>query len=294
MADIQVPALGVVACERRVVKDDFWGDVLSRVQLTGCSPGAFDGLEAFSHVSVLFHMDQVKPEKVIYDARHPRNDENLPKMGILAQRGKNRPNAIGLSPAEVVKVTDDSLYLRGLDAVHGTPVVGVAPMLRDLEPNNDEVVEPDWLQPLMQDYYVQVPSEEAEQSRMSALVWEGPGPADRHFQSLGAVTLQAAPGVSVGNWQTKKAKVRIDEAVMPVASATGLDAYSHVQVIVYDPSAETRCREAGVLSRPGNAVNGVSVVCGTLQSVAAILHSSETWQRLLGASSNMAWTSWCF
>jgi tRNA (Thr-GGU) A37 N-methylase len=56
-------------------------------------PLALAGLCDFSHVEVRFHMDQVDPSKVEKTARHPRNNTEWPKVGIFAQRGKDRPNS---------------------------------------------------------------------------------------------------------------------------------------------------------------------------------------------------------
>ncbi len=46
--------------------------------------------------------------KIVTSARHPRNDETLPKVGIFAQRGKNRPNQLGLTTVRILKKKEEN------------------------------------------------------------------------------------------------------------------------------------------------------------------------------------------
>ena len=66
------------------------------------SAEALAGLAEFSHVEVLFFMNQVEQGSVEKIARHPRNNPDWPKVGIFAQRGKNRPNQIGLTICRIL------------------------------------------------------------------------------------------------------------------------------------------------------------------------------------------------
>ena len=50
-----------------------------------------------------------------------------PKRGVLATRSPHRPNAIGLSAVELVKVEGRTLHLRGVDLLDGTPVLDIKP-----------------------------------------------------------------------------------------------------------------------------------------------------------------------
>jgi tRNA (Thr-GGU) A37 N-methylase len=62
----------------------------------------------------VFMMNQVDPAKVETAARHPRNNKDWPKVGIFAQRGKNRPNQIGITVCQIKKVEGLKLHLIGL------------------------------------------------------------------------------------------------------------------------------------------------------------------------------------
>ena len=61
---------------------------------------------------------------------HPRDDVTNPERGVFSTRSADRPNPLGLHPVRVLAVEGDRLHVRGLEAVDGTPVVDVKPVLR--------------------------------------------------------------------------------------------------------------------------------------------------------------------
>ncbi len=62
---------------------------------------------------------------------HPRDDLSRAPLGVFSTRSADRPNPIGLHRARIVEVEDGlRLLVRPLEAVHGTPVVDVKPVLR--------------------------------------------------------------------------------------------------------------------------------------------------------------------
>ncbi len=86
---------------------------------------ALDGLSGFSHIFVLYYLDKIlgpQPLKV-----HPRGREDLPLLGVFATRTNLRPNPVGLTLVELLKVEGNVLTVRGLDAFDGTPVLDVKP-----------------------------------------------------------------------------------------------------------------------------------------------------------------------
>jgi len=60
---------------------------------------------------------------------HPRDDVTQPERGVFSTRSSDRPNPIGLHPVEVLSVDHLRLRVRSLEAVNGTPVVDVKPLL---------------------------------------------------------------------------------------------------------------------------------------------------------------------
>lgn len=145
--------IGHVECARKNVEDDFWGGVESRIVFTdSVESSALDGIEEFSHAEIIFVFDQVALEKIICGARLPRNNPAWPKVGIFAQRGKNRPNRIGSTIARVVRREGRTLVVAELDAVDGTPVLDIKPVMAEFLPRT-EVHQPQWSRELMQDYW---------------------------------------------------------------------------------------------------------------------------------------------
>lgn len=154
--EIVMTPVGYVRGGREVVDDDGWGSVTARIVLSGYGPEALAGLDAFSHVEVLFVFDRVDPASVCRGARRPRGREHWPLVGIFAQRAKDRPNRIGSTMCEVVAVggAADSAWIdvRGLDAVDGTPVLDLKPVMSGFAPRRP-VREPAWAVELMAGYW---------------------------------------------------------------------------------------------------------------------------------------------
>jgi len=151
---VTVTPIGVVRCPRAEPIDDRWGDMESRIELdpTQFSPEALYGLSDFSHVEVVFLFDRVRPERVERGARHPREREDWPLVGIFAQRGKARPNRIGLSRATLLGVDGLTVRVRALDAIDGTPILDIKPYMEEFGPIGP-VRQPAWSRELMADYY---------------------------------------------------------------------------------------------------------------------------------------------
>jgi tRNA-Thr(GGU) m(6)t(6)A37 methyltransferase TsaA len=153
MKPTTVEPIGIVHSPRADLTDDFWGDIIAEIHLDKrFGPEALFGLADFSHVEILFLMDQVDPAKIEQGARHPRERKDWPLVGIFAQRGKNRPNRIGLSRCRIESVAGTILRVRALDAVNGTPVLDIKPFMAEFAPIG-AVKQPAWSSELMRDYY---------------------------------------------------------------------------------------------------------------------------------------------
>ena len=63
----------------------------------------------------------------------PRNDPTRPETGVFATRSPDRPNPIGLHRVTVLEVAGARLRVRNLEALDGTPIVDVKPLLRSIE-----------------------------------------------------------------------------------------------------------------------------------------------------------------
>jgi tRNA-Thr(GGU) m(6)t(6)A37 methyltransferase TsaA len=154
MTPLMLLPIGTVRSSRLLPEDDLWDAVTSFVELDAArfSPDALAGLDTFSHVEVLFVMDRVEDAKIESGARHPRNNAAWPRVGIFAQRGKNRPNRIGATLCRVLRVEGLCLHVQGLDAIDGSPVLDLKPWVREFGPRG-EVHQPAWIGELMERYW---------------------------------------------------------------------------------------------------------------------------------------------
>ena len=138
---------------RKEILDDNWGSIISTIELSEeIHEDALKGIHEFSHLEIVFYFDQVSDDKVQYEARHPRNNKDYPEVGIFAQRGKNRPNKLGITTVELVETKPRVLIVKGLDAIDGTPIVDIKPVMKEFLPKG-EVLQPDWSTDLMKNYW---------------------------------------------------------------------------------------------------------------------------------------------
>jgi tRNA (adenine37-N6)-methyltransferase len=154
MGTMAVQAIGRVRGGRALPEDDDWDAVRSRIELDPAvlGPDATDGLAEFSHVEVIFLFDRVDEETVCTGSRHPRGRADWPRVGILAQRAKDRPNRLGSTVCRVLGVGPHVIEVVGLDAIDGTPVLDVKPFMTGFGPRG-EVREPGWAAELMAGYW---------------------------------------------------------------------------------------------------------------------------------------------
>jgi tRNA-Thr(GGU) m(6)t(6)A37 methyltransferase TsaA len=151
---IELEAIGTVRGGRAQVINDNWGGIEAVIELDAerFGPEATASLGDFSHIVVVYHFDKVDPKTIEWGARHPRENKAWPLVGIFAQRGKNRPNLVGVTTCELVKVDGRRVHVRGLDAVDGTPVIDIKPYMTGFEPRTP-VREPQWSKELMAGYW---------------------------------------------------------------------------------------------------------------------------------------------
>jgi tRNA (Thr-GGU) A37 N-methylase len=150
----EIEPIGHVSGGRDRPVDDDWGASRAAIELDPArfTPDALAGLAEFSHLEVIFLFDRVSADKIEYGARHPRGRADWPLVGIFAQRGKNRPNRLGLCSCRIVGVKDLTVEVEGLDAIDGTPVIDLKPVMTGFLPRG-EIREPAWVGEIMKDYW---------------------------------------------------------------------------------------------------------------------------------------------
>jgi tRNA-Thr(GGU) m(6)t(6)A37 methyltransferase TsaA len=83
--------------------------------------GLFD-LEGFSHLILIYHFHLVKGYKLYVV---PFMDDK--PHGIFATRAPTRPNAVGISIVELLKIENNRIYISGVDMLNGTPLLDIKP-----------------------------------------------------------------------------------------------------------------------------------------------------------------------
>jgi tRNA (adenine37-N6)-methyltransferase len=151
---IELESIGTVHCDRAEAIDDRWDVVQSRIELDSArfTPEALMGLDAFSHLEVVYSFHKTDPAKAESKARHPRGNTAWPKVGIFAQRGKDRPNHLGITTCAILSVKGLIVEVRGLDAIDGTPVLDLKPYMQGFQPRGS-IREPDWAREIMKEYW---------------------------------------------------------------------------------------------------------------------------------------------
>ena len=150
---ITMTPIGHVRGGRTEPRDDHWANETATIELApGFSADALSGIEDFSHVEVVFLFHEVTDAQIERGARHPRGNTDWPKVGIFAQRGKSRPNRIGVSVARIVRREGTRLTVAGLDAIDGTPILDLKPVMTEFLPQG-EIHQPQWSHELMRHYW---------------------------------------------------------------------------------------------------------------------------------------------
>jgi tRNA-Thr(GGU) m(6)t(6)A37 methyltransferase TsaA len=92
-------------------------------------PSVLEGLQdiqAGDRVIVLTWLDRARRDVLRV---HPRDDVTNPLTGVFSTRSEDRPNPIGMHPVEVVSIDGPRIRVRNLEALDGTPIVDVKPVL---------------------------------------------------------------------------------------------------------------------------------------------------------------------
>lgn len=143
MSDILVKPIAFVRNEFKEAKGKIPREAISTIQLIASIPEeSFEGIEEYSHLEILFYFH--KATEVILGKSHPRNNNNNPKVGIYAHRSKNRVNHLGLTVVKLIKREGNTLTISGLDALDGTPVLDIKPVVERFLPQ-EKIKQPDWV-----------------------------------------------------------------------------------------------------------------------------------------------------
>ena len=149
--EIKLKPIATVRNCRKEKVDYGWGEIISEIELVDNLPTeSLHNIESFSHLEIIYFLD--KANKTITGSEHPRENKNWPKVGIFAQRKKDRPNHIGLTIVNLIRKEGRKLIVSNLDAIDGTPVLDIKPVFEEYLPKG-EIKQPNWTKELMKNYW---------------------------------------------------------------------------------------------------------------------------------------------
>ncbi len=117
---------------------------ISRVRIFDDFYDGLKGLNTFSHLFILywFHLREEEEERKVLKVV-PKRHPGAPEVGVFASRSPSRPNPIGLCVVELVKIEKNTLFVKGLDAFEGSPVIDIKPYIPKADAFPNAVV-PQW------------------------------------------------------------------------------------------------------------------------------------------------------
>lgn len=149
---IEFNSIGYVSNSIENKKDTGWGSDVSEIILNEQYADGLIGLSDFSHLIVVYYLDQASFSMEKHLVRRPQGREDMPMVGILSQRAKDRPNPIGITSVEIVKVNKNIITVKGLDAIANTPILDIKPYYPMYDCKANAVV-PEWVMRLLEHYF---------------------------------------------------------------------------------------------------------------------------------------------
>ncbi len=148
----EVKPIGIVLNPRTDVIDDDWECITSTIIINDDIPSSsLIGIEDFSHLEIIYLFNKVVTTEIKW-VTYPRGNKNYPLRGIFAQRKKERPNLLGLSTVELIEVKENTLKVKYLDAINGTPILDIKPVFKEFEPKT-RLKQAEWVNDLMKNYW---------------------------------------------------------------------------------------------------------------------------------------------
>ena len=148
LTPIHLQAIGFV---ERLPSDERDFTAISKIVLKESLTDALLGIEEFSHIFIIFWLHEMQPVEE-FSWIHPSCSDDEHPVGFLATRAPRRPNPIGLTLVELVKHEDNVIWVKGLDAIDGTPVIDVKPYPDWNQGECQVIVDfriPEWLKQLL-------------------------------------------------------------------------------------------------------------------------------------------------
>ena len=148
---IVLQPIGVVRNAVSSIDHHNWREVTSQLVIDAAYRDGLQGLDDWSHIVVIYTMHSSHYDAARHLLSQPDQREDMPRVGIFAQRARFHPNTLGMTAVAITSMQDGVIDVRGLDAIDGTPILDIKPYAPVYDGVMNPLV-PGWFVQLMQDY----------------------------------------------------------------------------------------------------------------------------------------------
>lgn len=110
------------------IQSVFGQEKKGRIELFPEFKDGLKDLDGFSHIHLIYYFNEHNDYKL-----HVKPYLDNREHGVFATRAPKRPNAVGLSVVEVVKIIDNIIEFKGADMLDGTPLLDIKPYVDDFD-----------------------------------------------------------------------------------------------------------------------------------------------------------------
>ncbi|MFA4872030.1 MAG: tRNA (N6-threonylcarbamoyladenosine(37)-N6)-methyltransferase TrmO [Patescibacteria group bacterium] len=144
MEKIHLKPIGFVKNNIKEPRFGNFADEISEIIVDEKFTEALDGLDDYSHVIIVYWMDEVKD----YVIKHrPQGNPDVPIVGIFACRCPRRPNPIAITTVKLIGREGNKIKVKGLDILDGTPIIDIKPYWPQYDKVENAKI-PDWVNKL--------------------------------------------------------------------------------------------------------------------------------------------------
>jgi tRNA (adenine37-N6)-methyltransferase len=146
------PSSSALNWQERAIKMKEHLQSVSEIEIDPALDGILDGIEEFSHLTILFWAHLAPSDRKSQFRGHPMGNKDFPLVGIFATHSPIRPNSILTTVVRLIRRQGNKLQVTGLDALDGSPVLDIKPYYPEEELENVKL--PDWMKQINREFNV--------------------------------------------------------------------------------------------------------------------------------------------
>jgi len=148
---VQGTGSGTSGWKERAARMKAQRDSISEIILDGVPEETLDGIEDYSHITVIYWAHLVTPERRSTTFRvHPTGNPDFPLVGVYATGSPVRPNPVLVTTVRLLERSGNTLRVTGLDALDGSPVLDIKPYYPAIA--EEDIRVPDWMQQVNREF----------------------------------------------------------------------------------------------------------------------------------------------